>query len=266
MLPVHLVLQTELLRDRALRINKDLATTFSSDVDWRQELRKIDDMIADTCRPFVIASIEVCEYIRKHHAFLARGVIADFDICRFSRSMSIIPRDIRLNHSYIMLPFGEIEQRIPLLTQAFGDTIFLKPESSKKSFTGFSCSIEELPAELSSLRQIQHVRDHELCVIDVARPIMRTEFRAWIIDGQVPTISSYSHLGPTNRPAPAEIWNAARKLAEHLEMIDNALVVDFATLPNGDVKVVEINAPSTSGVYANADLNQIIRSVGQILI
>jgi len=264
-LPVHLILQEELLRAPEIQVDLEQLSMVSADADWRQQLAELERQLEGRVRPLVIASIEMCERILRLHPFLARGVVADFEFCRFSTSMSAVPRRYRLNEKFLMAPFGDLPHLKEDLRSAFGDRIFIRPDDGRKSFTGFTLSLEHLDFEHSSLRQIQKVRDEELCVVSATQEFRRSEFRCWIIDGQVASAAPYSHYGSTRANMPAAVVDLAEEIGLNVQTKECAFVADFAVLPDGSPRLVEFNALSTSGIYLGADIARIVASMDPIL-
>lgn len=267
MKPIHLILQDDMLRNRGLDAPDISVSIFDRHGDWRAQLVSLENDLRGRVRPLVIASIEACEHIRHHRDFLRHGVVANYENCRFSRSMSFFAPEDRLNDNYIIFPAGEIPRRINQVHAIFGEHLFLRPDDSRKPFAGFPVKTSDLAFEMSSLRQVERLRSDELCVIDCAQDINDTEYRSWLIAGRVATIAAYSHgtLQPDPQ-VPAAVRDLATRLAAQLEMHDDALVVDIATLKaTGEPKVIEVNAPSTSGLYAGANIGEIVRSFEMIL-
>lgn len=267
MKPIHLIIQDELLRGCQIGALDIPMTRLSSEPGWQDRLCGLDEEIGTAFRPLVIVSIQVAGFIRRNTPNLARGVIADFEKCRFSRAMSLAPRGMALNDSYILLPFGEIAARREQIAMLFGDKIFLRPDDSRKSFSGFSLALDDLDFELSSLRQIQNVQDDELCVLDRHRDLRRSEYRTWLIEGQITTSARYSHYGHgPARDIPEGVMEMAGQLARQMELYHDAAVADFGIDKEGRPRLLEINAISTSGLYPGADIGAIVQAAGNLLV
>jgi hypothetical protein len=264
--PIHLFIQDELLRNRELGQCNSPVTVLETAPGWEQTIRQLDQELDGGQRPLVIASIQMCNFITRHAPKLARGVVADYEKCHFSRSIPLAPPGLALNQSYILLPFGELISRCDQLQKLYGERVFLRPDDSRKSFSGFSVHIDDLPQEASSLRQIHCLHNDELCVVDAHQDIKRTEYRCWLIAGAVATTASYSHFGPTSRPTPSNVLDAASRLAKHMELYHDAAVADFAIDANGSIRLIEVNAISTSGVYPGANINDIVQAMDMMLL
>ena len=81
MLPIHLIIQKELLRDKVLDLPYDKATQFSNEDYWLKNLKAKEYELMGECRPLVIASIEACEAIRKPLPFFRKGVVTNYTAC-----------------------------------------------------------------------------------------------------------------------------------------------------------------------------------------
>ena len=265
MKPIHLIMHEPLLRGRQLGLVPCKATTLTDNHHWKDQLLHLDAEIGDVERPLVFASIQACNFILKNCPNLSRGVFVNFEKCAFANSINYIPRDMRLNQSFIILPFGEVRCRKTQIQQIFGDQIFIRPNASTKSFTGQSVAMENFEKEMHFFSQALHVSQDELCVIDKHQDFRRTEFRAWVVEGKVASIAPYSFYGPTRQLPSPELHEMAANLATHLELFDSATVVDFCVLGNGEPRVVEINGLSTSGLYQGADIPAIVELMDNTL-
>lgn len=167
-----------------------------------------------------------------------------------------------LNDDYYILPYGEFVRRY------VGDPnrkpLFIKPESGLKEFTGQVITPENYKDEFNSMNQIQRVNDDSLCVISSAKDIL-AEFRYVIVNKKVITGSEYRwdnilDVRVDTHPICDEL---AEKIASHDWQPDSVYVCDIALVGNKSykyAKVVELNAFSSSGIYA-CDTNKIVKAV-----
>lgn len=163
-----------------------------------------------------------------------------------------------LNEDFVILPFSEVVRRRPA---SFGGAIFLKPFSNAKVFTGLSITEEEFDHEINCLRQIQRPDEHLLCVVAPIKDIVG-EYRFVIVDRKIVAGSQYRWDGKLDIriDIPAACWAMAEEVAELPWQPDDAYVVDIAQVPDGTARVVEMNALSTSGLYA-CDTRAIVEAV-----
>jgi hypothetical protein len=164
-----------------------------------------------------------------------------------------------LNEDFVILPFSEVVRRRPA---SFGGAIFLKPFSNAKVFTGLSITEEEFDHEVNCLRQIQRPDEHLLCVVAPVKEIVG-EYRFVVVDRKVITASQYRWDGKLD--VRIDIPDVCRAMAEEVASLpdwqpDDAYVVDVAHLPDGSARVIEMNALSTSGLYA-CDTRAVVAAV-----
>jgi len=178
------------------------------------------------------------------------------EVKRFSTYAPKLGGDILLNSDYYLLPFGEFVRR----RLKPGESVFIKPDSGLKTFTGKVISYDTFDHEINSMNQIERVYPETLCVIASAKQI-DGEFRYIIADGEVITKSQYRwddqlEVRIDTFPQGDEL---AKYVAELNYQPDAVYVVDIA-LCNNSAKVIELNAFSSSGLYA-CDTDKIARAV-----
>lgn len=247
-------------------------TVFSTREDpegWQRFLLGLDADAGDM-DVRVHCSIEVAGFIQRHCLRLVRGLIYRPDRLRYSVWSSLIGLDCLLNRDSIILPFGVLAARAGQLEALFGPQLFIRPDSARKLFTGFSLPAAGLRAETAVLAQSYGVQPEDLIVIDRARRLHPVEWRFWVSQGRVVACAPYA-LAEGGVPFPDDVDPSAegkmRAMLEDilaaspmLETLDDMLVMDMATeIMGGAARLVEINAWSTSGFYPGADVPAILR-------
>lgn len=204
--------------------------------------------------PLIFCSLQNARKIRRELPKLARGLFYPEKFLHFTRYSQFIPKNLLLNSDYLVLPYGEITNWLPRLIDIFGETLFIRPDSPNKPFTGFSkTGADELSFELNALAITECIDYSELCIIAPAKPIPEIEWRFWLIEEQIVTWAPYTWnfrnrvIITQNQPS-SKMLNVATDLAVRLVEHDNALVADFIETDEGP-KLVELNAVSTSGWY-----------------
>lgn len=230
--------------------------------DDRARLTDFDARLHPERPAAIFVSIGAAQFIRRSCPRLSRHLSFRPESLRHHAWSTLVPLDIQLNRSFVLLPFGHLEAHRGALQALFGDRLFLRPDSACKTFPGQCIDTRDLADLASELRQIYAIRPEELVVVDRHRVIDPVEYRTWIARGEVITSAGYA-FGPggcpegmTIPPCPPAILDLARDLmrrAPYLESIDELLVADFS-LESGDPRLVEVNAWSTSGFYPGADL------------
>lgn len=227
-----------------------------------QGLKEIEDSLTGSERVIMICSIETARIAKKSFPRIARGVWLDEEPLRASRMSGIIPGRILLNRTSVFMPLGAVPSRAEQMRAIFGDRVFMRPDSPMKHFSGLVCETSDLPFEASCAAQVNVLHGDHLVMIDRAREIMPVEYRFWLCDGEVVTWSPYAHDGgraDISRNDLASAMVAAQEVAAITETIVNPVVADFA-IENGEAKLIEMNAFSTSGIYPGADVRAIIRA------
>lgn len=237
--------------------------------DWRDRLRALDDAFA-TCRPAIgFVSINVADFIRMSCPALNLTLAYRPQELRHHVWSALVPLELQFNRSFVLLPFGHLAASAERLRRLYGDHLFLRPDSPRKVFAGLGCATADLAETASMLRQAHAVSDDSLVVVDRAQPVAGHEYRFWIARGAPVAHAAYifgaQGVDP-DRPAPpcpAPIHALAGDLlrkAPLLETIDDLLVADFILDAEGEPRLVEINAWSTSGFYPGVDFDAIARA------
>lgn len=244
---------------------------FTAEGDWRARLRSIECALSPrqgepAARVACFVSLDAARYIRRDCPALARGLFLDEERLRVQCWSGILPSQMQLNRAFILLPFGQLAKRRRQLEALFGDEFFIRPDSAMKTFAGTPVSAERLEAEVNALRQIHHLHGDELVVVDRGREIGPVEWRFWLADGAVVTHAPYSFTGSTADVMPEGLMNLAREAAARLEGWCNPVVADFAQEMDGPLRLVELNALSTSGIYPGADTTAIARLLDSLIL
>jgi hypothetical protein len=224
----------------------------------------IDSLTQDTSKSFVVfCSLQMTTKLRNH--WLHSGIIYTPEIFHHSYYSSYIRNSILLNSHQIYLPFGHILTMKDELRSIFGDSVFIKPDSGSKAFTGFSCAIDKLEYELSAVRQLEVVYPTTMCMIAKAVELYSTEWRVWVVGGKISTYAPYSWETPTAGQAmPAAATDVVLAAISDMEIVDDTFVVDVCSTQDS-WKVVELNAMSTSGFYAGMSGSALQTSLRDII-
>lgn len=182
----------------------------------------------------------------------------------FSRFAAHIGEDL-LNSSFYIIPYGEFVRR--RITEQQG--MFIKPESGMKEFTGqLIWGGSTFKDQLKKLSPYHEIDPETLCVIAPAQNI-KAEFRYVIVDRKVITGSEYrwDNVLDVRRDTNPICDAMAKKIAEADWQADTCYVCDVALVDSSpykggtpEAKVVELNAFSSSGLYA-CDTYKIVEAV-----
>lgn len=230
--------------------------------DWRTTLAALEADLPPMCHPMVFGSIQAISHIRRHHPRLAAGTIVDFDQLSVSAWLGRLPARAVLNRNAVFLPFGRLADRAEMLEAAYGPWLFVRPDRSTKSFPGQQVAVAGLDRFIGDLRQLHHVADDELILVDRARRIHRDEYRFWISDGKILSHAPYAH-DPGRVPAPclAELREFVEGMLDPISAIQDPVVADFVLDEIGEPRLIELNGFSTSGFYSGVDFGALARGV-----
>ena len=205
-------------------------------------------------------SIERSEYAK----WWTPGMYFNKNVKSFSKFAPYIGADL-LNADFTILPFGEVCRRLQK-----SESIFIKPESGLKEFTGqVIYGIKPAEETLRDLSPHGQIDPTTLCVL--ARPKdIKAEFRYVICDKKIVTGSEYrwDNVLDVRRDTHPTADVMAKKIAEADWQADTVYICDVALLTgrsNNNIdytyaKVVELNAFSSSGLYA-CDTYKIVEAV-----
>lgn len=173
-----------------------------------------------------------------------------------------------LNQKFFMLPFGSILNQIEFIFDTFGEYVFIRPNSGKKSFAGTTFNAWNYELELRTIRELQHVTDDEMCVIAPCQPI-KAEYRIIIGNRKVIGYSQYRRddILDIRRDVPEDGLAFANMIANLPYQPDLIYTLDIAEMSNaiGLYKIIELNAFNCSGLYA-IDTNVLVREVTDIVL
>jgi hypothetical protein len=227
----------------------------------------------DTEIPFedgqCVVSYGTVQFVKQIEKYYGRmwtpGMFFNANVKSFVKFAVPLREDL-LNDDYIILPYGEFEKRGPW---SLG-TVFIKPESGMKEFTG---QVVNDYGDLKKLSPHGIIQPDTLCVI--AKPkLIKAEFRYVICEKKVITGSEYRWDDVLDVRADTHpICDAmAKKVAESDWQADTVYVCDVALIEelDGDkedwgyevARVIELNAFSSSGLYA-CDTYKIVEAVSK---
>lgn len=158
-----------------------------------------------------------------------------------------------LNENYVIMPLSKLSDASEFTAELVGSFVsnktFIKPNSGFKSFTGDCVDYNEIGEFCRGLLQIG-VSENELCIVAPSRDIESFEFRFWIINNEIITLSVYSwdSLDNFDTIEPDEdMINYVNKIIKDIKI--PAYTIDICICED-EFKVVEINNIYTSGTYS----------------
>lgn len=176
-----------------------------------------------------------------------------------------------LNSKYIMLPFGDLARRQDWIFNTLNDSnswhpnrsIFLRPSSGYKTFTGLLLSDTEWDTELKFLKL--QINPEELVIVAPAQVVTK-EWRTIVVGGLVITAGQYRENGENVRirEVPEKVMHFAQEVVDFSKyMPDEAWTLDVCETGVGEMKVVEANSFSCAGLYA-CDYEAVVRAINSV--
>jgi hypothetical protein len=177
------------------------------------------------------------------------------DVVKFFHKFAVQYGDLILNDDYNILPFGEVRRRF---NWADVNPFFIKPLSGLKEFTGQVICDQH---EFDYISPHNKIFDDELCVVAAPKHI-KAEFRYVIVEGRVITGSEYrwDNILDVRTDTHPTCDALANLVAANNWQPDAVYVCDIALTDSGDARIIELNAFSSSGLYA-CDTHKIVAAV-----
>ena len=175
------------------------------------------------------------------------------------------------NQNYIMLPILEIKRRREEIFKQFGidDTIFIRPDSGAKTFSGQTVSLEFLDKEFDLFGNYAGKPIDEIIAIISSPKVINKEWRIVVVDKKVRAYSQYKKDGKLDISREWDddtyhAWHYAYAIAKEEWQPDIAYTVDICK-SNGEYSMLEANSFSCSGLYY-CDPNPIVNSVSKVAL
>lgn len=178
-----------------------------------------------------------------------------------------MPLDTLANADYVMVPFAEFVRRHQQFYDMFStNKVFIRPNSGFKTFTGLPIHMDDFDHEINGLRSgLTSVTDQTMILVASCKRIS-AEYRFFVVGGKVITGSRYKLNEELSIDAniDPDCLAVAEKIASNPWQVDLAYACDVGIV-NGEPKVIELNAFSTSGLYA-ADIPALFNAVSDIAV
>lgn len=181
------------------------------------------------------------------------GLTSDIDCFNY---MSKFPKEWMLNSEYVFVPFVRFVEGENTWFNMFNtQSVFIRPNSGTKLFTGQLISKQTFDYEISSLRQLTGVVDSSMILVAPAQEIL-SESRFVISNKKVLHGTKYIQNGYNTYDKHFDTFpcEEVKKLAEQVAkfpyQIDIAYVCDIAYTANEEAKIIEFNAFSCAGMYS----------------
>jgi hypothetical protein len=172
-----------------------------------------------------------------------------------------------LNHTYAMVPFGELRRLKEFLFGTFGQDgrIFVRPDSPLKLFTGQIVTADKFEADLDFMG-FYGFPPESLVVVSAPQSI-EVEWRFVVANRSIVAGTQYKQNGknlsaPTFEPSAKEL---AAQIADSPYQPDPVYVVDICRTSAGEYRMLEIGGFSFSDLYAT-DKNAVVEAVSEAAV
>lgn len=178
--------------------------------------------------------------------------------------------DYLLNSEYVMLPYGDLPRRQEWLFNVFGreGTIFVRPDSGHKTFTGQTIYRERFAKDYDILGH--YGADHDaMCLISTPKNIAK-EWRFVVGQEGIITGSQYREfvggiLGSKYKTVQENevAWNWARMIVNTVPYQPHPVwTLDICQTVSGNWYVLEVGGFSSAGLYCS-DPHRLVEAVNR---
>lgn len=169
-----------------------------------------------------------------------------------------------LNSQYIMVPWGDLRRQKDFIydTLAEEDTIFLRPNTGLKLFTGKLIYRELFDNDLNLLGY-KDPDPHDLVIAAPPRMVMN-EWRFVVADKEVITGSQYKFMQQSilRKNEDENAFNLAQEIAREDFQPAPVWIIDICQTKTGNYYLLEVGCFSCAGLYA-CDLAVIVDKVSK---
>jgi len=187
--------------------------------------------------------------------------------CSVYMSLMGLDRNEFLNGTHVYSTIDDIEGNPEYYFRLMGEnSLFFRPDSGAKPFTGSVWTIDTVEYEIDCLKQLKNIDPSTMVLISKAQNILE-EYRFVIGDKKIIGASRYM-VGQEiveDRNIPSEVHTKVNNILEAVKWTPDRLwTLDMAMTEDKKIKILEINSFSCSGWYA-AGVEQIIPEADRIL-
>lgn len=209
----------------------------------------------------VYGTVEFTKAIAQSYPDLKFGIFGNSTQLETAKLFGHFDPKYLLNGDGVFMTWKHFKHRKNEMFNLFGDTIFIRPSSHRKTFTGTTLNRLNVDYEINSMDQITSVMDDTLILVAKAKDIIN-EYRFVIIDNEIVASSGYSWDDkPVECPSEA-CKSFVREILSMGYSVDLAYTIDVAETPTG-YSVVEFNSFSSAGLY-NCDVKPIVERMSAV--
>lgn len=167
-----------------------------------------------------------------------------------------------------MLPMMEILRKREQIFNQFGidDTIFIRPNSGAKTFTGQTVHLEFLDKEFQLFENYAGKSLDRIIAVISSPKVIDREWRCVASKGKIIAYSQYRSKNNLDikRGISYNALKLAIKIAEEKWQPDKVYTIDICE-SNGKCSMLEINSFSCSGLY-DSDMKKVVKEVSKIAV
>lgn len=212
----------------------------------------VDDITSQFNKTENIIVYGSCSFVQKTKSYF--GNYCNEKNLLFSSYISNlnVPNDYFLNNDFVIVPFKRFKHATIEFFKMFNSkSLFIRPNSGMKVFTGFVINLDNYLYEFNSMKFLTGVCDDTLIVVSSEKSIIN-EYRFIICGDKVIDGSMYNcggELIKSRAHLPREAYTLAESVAKSIWTPDPIFTCDVAKTPNG-FKIIELNSFSCAGWYA----------------
>lgn len=233
----------------------------------RWETSSFNDFIWDKETVDIVGAIGSISFIKKFHKnYKGPELYPFFDnqLHYYSRYQHQIPKDKQLNEPGYLLPFDEIKRQNPKKIFGGNESLFFRPDNALKICEAELVSINDFDRWLHYTSNNTGVGGNSFIWIFNPKEI-NAEYRIVISEGRAVSYSQYMKSNSIfiDNQENKEIVSFAEDCVKFIDIVDSIYIIDLAETPSG-IKLVELNAFSTSGMYAGNKLSIMDQATKQL--
>lgn len=212
----------------------------------------------------VRGSIQFCNMVRKEAPWIP-GVYCNWPAFECINYYPKFREHLLNGEEYMILPYGDLKRQKEFIYKTFGqaDTIFIRPNSGNKIFTGEAIQKERFEQTIDYLGY-SDVPENELCIITYPVNLV-AEYRFIVAKQEVIAGSEYRPERFELNPLGA-VWDYACEVIEGLDyQPDRVWSLDICKTKAGRLKVLEIGSFSCAGLY-KCNTDTVVREVSRVAL
>lgn len=174
-----------------------------------------------------------------------------------------------LNNEYTMLPYAELFRKRHDLYKILGQkenelNLFIRPDDGCKSFGGHVISEKDFKIKGGPVGEYAKP---ETLIIASSPKTIQYEWRVVICDKKAISACQYKLYDKLNidKKVPNKVYDKANEIASSEWQPDRMYVLDICSIDSGELKLIEANSFSCSGLYC-CDPENIVKEASRVAV